>query len=194
MVFQMVYDRSPDPVPFWGGESYKPIFTSFIPRAIYPAKPEERAGGEFGRRYGILQGNRARSSINIPWLTELLANFGTAGVFIGMGLFGVLLGFLDKTFNARGMTQPEFLIGITLIFPLVYPESNFTVMKVRCCRSSSRFGSISSVAGSCWDGGARRNQEADSTQPRVQGGGARSFKLRRAQTAGAPIYPIAPTV
>lgn len=31
--FQMVYDRSPIPVPYWGGHTYKPIFTSFIPRA-----------------------------------------------------------------------------------------------------------------------------------------------------------------
>ena len=126
--FQMVYDRSPDPVPYWGGHTYKQIFTSFVPRAIYPNKPEERAGGEFGFRYGILLLRNSRTSINIPWLTELLANYGTAGVLIGMAIFGVFLAFLDKTFNARGMSEPEFLVGLTLIFPLVYPESNFTVM------------------------------------------------------------------
>jgi hypothetical protein len=49
-------------------------------------------------------------------------------VLIGMATFGILLAFLDRTLNAPGMSDLEFLVGLTLIFRLVYPESNFSVM------------------------------------------------------------------
>ena len=45
-----------------------------------------------------------------------------------MCLVGLFLGFLERVFNAPGMTDLEFTLGLSLIFPLVYPESNFSVM------------------------------------------------------------------
>jgi hypothetical protein len=127
-VFHVVATSSPDSVPYWNGATYRPLLTSPIPRALYPAKPEERFGLEFGRRYGFLEAAQDGTSVNIPWLTELLANFGPPGVMLGMPLFGFLLAFLDRTFNAKKMSDPAFLIGLTLIFPLTYPESNLSVM------------------------------------------------------------------
>jgi len=67
-LFHVVDDKSPDPVPYWGGKTYRPLFTSFIPRAIYPDKTEERVGSEFGRRYGFLSQDDLHISINLPWL------------------------------------------------------------------------------------------------------------------------------
>ncbi len=127
-VFQAVYDRSPDPIPYLRGETYLPILTSFIPRAIYPDKPEERAGGMFGHRYGFLGEKSGNTSVNIPWIVELLVNFGPLGVLAGMAVFGVLLGLLDKAFNRHGMTDLDFLIGLIVIYRLGYQESNFSVM------------------------------------------------------------------
>ena len=128
-VFQTVVQSTPDKTPFWHGESYKPLLTSFIPRALYPAKPKEQTGYKFGRKYGLLdQHNAPTTSINMPWITEFYANFGLWGVLIGMSLIGLILAFLDKIFNADGMNNVEFVVGTTLIFPLVYPESNFSVM------------------------------------------------------------------
>ncbi|MDP6175813.1 MAG: hypothetical protein QGF09_16750, partial [Rhodospirillales bacterium] len=127
-VFNAVDNKSPDPVPYWRGKTYRPLFTSFIPRVIYPDKPEERSGGGFGRRYGFLDQHQAKTSLNLPWVTEMLANFGPLGVVLGMGLAGMFLGFLDRLFNRAWMTDLEFTVGLTLIYPLVYPESNFSAM------------------------------------------------------------------
>lgn len=127
-VFQMVFERTPDPIPYWNGHTYRPLLTSLIPRVIYPDKPQERAGGEFGLRYGFTEGPDDVSSFNIPWMVELLANFGVGGVFLGMTLIGILLGGLDKFLNAEGASDLEFLIGLTVIFQLFYQESNFSVM------------------------------------------------------------------
>ena len=125
-VFQTVYERSPEPIPYLNGVTYRPLLTSFIPRFIYPDKPEERAGALFGNRYGFTPDTE--TSVNIPWIIELLANFGPTGVLMGMVLFGLFLGFLDKVFNSGEMSDLEFLIGLTLFFRLCYQESNFSVM------------------------------------------------------------------
>jgi hypothetical protein len=127
-IFHSVDEKSPDLVPYWAGESYRPLFTSFIPRVIYPNKTTEIAGGTFGRRYGFLYPENFTTSLNLPWITELLANFGRSGVVWGMALFGLFIGFLDRVFNAKGMRDLEYIVGLSLIFPLFYPESNFSLM------------------------------------------------------------------
>ena len=128
LVFQHVYGQSPQTVPYWGGETYLPLLTSFIPRVIYPNKPKEQLGAKFGYVYGLTHSDDGITSFNLPWITELLVNFGPLGVVAGMAVFGLFLAGLDKLFNARNMGEAEFLIGLTLIFRLWYQESNFSVM------------------------------------------------------------------
>jgi hypothetical protein len=127
-VFQHVYQSSPDPVPYLSGETYRPLMTTLVPRLLYPDKPQERGGALFGHRYGFTESSADNTSFNIPWIVELLANFGRLGVLGGMAFFGLLLALLDKLFNAHGMSDVEFLIGLTMIFRLGYQESNFSVM------------------------------------------------------------------
>ena len=47
---------------------------------------------------------------------------------IGMSLVGIFMAFLDRVFNAQNMNDLEFVFGTTLIFPLIYQESNLSVM------------------------------------------------------------------
>ena len=123
-----VVDKTPDPVPYWAGETYKPLFTSMIPRAVWPGKPEERTGNAFGRRYGILAETERQLSFNLPWITEMYANFGRAGVILGMALVGLLFGFLERFLARPGMTALEFVTGTTILLPLFFQESNFSLM------------------------------------------------------------------
>ena len=127
-IFQTVFERTPERVPFWDGHTYAPLLTAVVPRIFYPAKPEERAGGEFGVRYGFAEADVNNTSFNIPWIVELFANFGTVGVVAGMAVFGFGLAALDRIFNASGASDLEFLIGLTVIFTLTYQESNLSVM------------------------------------------------------------------
>lgn len=127
-LLQMVYERSPEPVPYWGGQTYLPLVTALVPRFLYSDKPRETAGGQFAYRYNLSRSPDDETSINIPWITELLANFGPVGLLMGMMAIGSLLAILDKVFNTHGASDLEFLIGLTMIFRLAYPESNFSVM------------------------------------------------------------------
>lgn len=122
-----VVEKSPAVVPFWGGETYKPLFTAMIPRALWPGKPLEITGGIFGKRYGLIP-PESRTSLNLPWHVELYANFGNVGVLIGMALIGAFLAVLDKLLNAPGRRDLEMGIGLGVLIPLTFMDSNFSLM------------------------------------------------------------------
>ena len=126
-LFNHVFKQTPANVPYWGGETYRNFLTNLVPRAIWPEKPEERFGRDFGLRYGLIEPN-SHSSVNIPWIVELLANFGAVGVVAGMAFFGVLFAAVDRFFNSESVPPIERAVGLGLIFRWAYPESNFTVM------------------------------------------------------------------
>ena len=88
ILMSRVVTQTPSEIPYWKGETYKPLLTSFIPRAIWPGKPEERFGPAFGHRYRMLAPTDKMTSLNIPWVVEMYANFGRWGVVIGMTLVG----------------------------------------------------------------------------------------------------------
>jgi hypothetical protein len=127
-VFHHAYNQTPEPIPYWAGETYLPLITSVIPRVIYPDKPTEKTGNTYGQRYKLLDPRDKNTSVNIPWITELLVNFGVGGVLIGMTFFGLFLAFLDRFFNSRRLSDLEFAVAIGILMPLVRPESNFSVM------------------------------------------------------------------
>lgn len=123
-----VIHSTPDPVPYWMGGSYTTLFTSFIPRFMWPSKPEARIGQEFGHRYRLLGANDLTTSFNLPWLPEFYANFGGYGVIAGMFMVGILFRFLVQKFSVRQATVVENVLGLTLVFRLYFAESNFALM------------------------------------------------------------------
>jgi hypothetical protein len=123
-----VIQVTPEQVPYWLGESYETLWTSFIPRFIWPGKPEATIGNEFGQRYSLLGPSDFTTSYNLPWLTEFYANFGVIGIVVGMFAVGVLFRFLVQIFSASKKYPIEHLLGIVLTFNLFYAESNFALM------------------------------------------------------------------
>ena len=128
ILFSNVIEDTPTIVPYWGGETYLPLLTSLIPRALLPDKPIDNTGNKFGRRYNYLGSNDFTTSFNLPWIVEMYANLGRWGVLIGMSLVGLLLSFLDQKLNHTRMNSLEFVIGATILFRLIYQESNFSLM------------------------------------------------------------------
>jgi hypothetical protein len=128
VLFSEVMEDTPKPIPYWGGETYLNLFTSFIPRAIWSDKPTENIGNIFGRRYGYLNQDDDVTSLNLPWLVELYANFGELGVLFGMPLLGAFLAIIDLKLNSPNMNSLEVVIGSTIIFKLIDQESNFSLM------------------------------------------------------------------
>jgi|GEM_PF-2023632 len=127
-IFSKVVDDTPRIVPYWNGKSYLSLFTKFIPRIIWSNKPEETIGVEFGQRYHFISHFNNQTSVNLPWLVELYANFGGVGVLIGMSFFGILLALIDRVFNGYDMNLVEIVLGISVTVSLILQESNFSLM------------------------------------------------------------------
>lgn len=127
-LMEHVVANTPDRIPYWKGETYRPLLTSWIPRFLWPDKPREETGWSFGRRYGILKADDPPQSINLPWMIEMYANFGGAGVILGMGLVGVLFAFLEAFLSRPSMTPAEMAAGTAVILPLFMQDSNFSLM------------------------------------------------------------------
>jgi hypothetical protein len=123
-----VMKNTPEIVPYWNGETYLPLLTSYIPRVVWPDKPTITVGNDFGHRYKILDADDFSTSINLPIIVEMYANFGSWGVIIGMSLLGSLLVFIDKKLNNPNMSELEFVVGASTIFPLVYQENNASLL------------------------------------------------------------------
>lgn len=126
-VFQHVHENTPMPVPVWEGETVKPLLTAWIPRVLYPDKPQETAGNRFGVRYSLLSEDAYRTSVNIPWPTELLANFGSVGLVVGMAMIGVVMALLLQLVAPAAINDTGFLTAATVFHPIIYPESNISV-------------------------------------------------------------------
>ena len=126
-IFARVLQRTPSIVPYWEGETYLSLFTKFIPRALWPDKPKETLGHDFGVRYGILAKSDKVTSINTPILVEMFINFGFQGLYIGCGLFGILLLFIDRYFCSNAISIENKIINSSITFSLIIIESNFSL-------------------------------------------------------------------
>lgn len=123
-----VISMTPDTVPYWAGESYRTLLTSFIPRVLWPGKPEATIGQEFGHRYSLLSRDDETTSYNLPWLAEFYANFGLVGVVFGMLLVGILFRFIVQKMSAPISENISFILGLTISFTLFYADSNFALL------------------------------------------------------------------
>lgn len=126
--FGLVVNLTPAAVPYWSGDSYHTLWTSFIPRMLWPAKPQATIGQDFGHRYSLLGVNDYGTSINLPWLVEFYANFGTFGVLGGMFFVGVFFCFLVQKLRVPVNATMQHALAVTVVFGLFYAESNFALM------------------------------------------------------------------
>jgi hypothetical protein len=115
-IFAAVVDDTPGTVPYWNGTTYIPLLTKLIPRAVWADKPEEMSGREFGHRYDLISWENRNTSVNLPQLVECYANFGVAGVIVGMFVIGLAYRMLISLYVHPGM-------GLGAVVGAVYVSS-----------------------------------------------------------------------
>lgn len=128
VILDIVHAYTPELVPYWNGKTLESGWTVFIPRLIWNDKPTQTIGNEFGHRYFLLDSEDQTTSINLPWLIELYANFGDSGVIIGFCIFGGLFAAIDRTFGKPNSHLLNRLLPLGLTLNLGYPESNIIVL------------------------------------------------------------------
>lgn len=124
----IVSKLTPDIVPFFEGKSYKIIYTKFMPRDIFPNKPEELAGNFWGHRYFVLNSGDNITSWNFPVLNEFYANYGIMGVFFGMFFLGFFTKLLLLKLSAKNLSNIEMLVSSVIIYNLLFLEINLSLI------------------------------------------------------------------
>ena len=127
-IFAHVVDLTPSQVPYWEGSSYAPLFLVMIPRVLFPDKPKDYLGQEFGHAYYIIDFTNTETSVNVAQIVEMYANFGALGVCLGMFILGIVLSLLSHIFNHNNLGDLG-IVGSSLIFAhLAHIESNLSLV------------------------------------------------------------------
>ena len=126
--FAHVVELTPEAVPYWMGKTYHTLLWTPIPRIIFPWKPTNILGQDFGHRYGFLHPSDYTTSFNMTQLVETYANFGVIGVIIGMFIIGIIYRALYEMLCHPKAGEGGFLIGLFIFMGLANIESDFSVV------------------------------------------------------------------
>jgi hypothetical protein len=124
MTFAEVVEKTGTEVPFWHGETYRALLFKPIPRFLMPDKPAIETGQAFGHRYAFLDPSDTTTSYNLAQLIELYANFGAAGVALGMFVIGALYGVVTRFFGHRDAGLGAVVASGYLSAKLLFIESS----------------------------------------------------------------------
>lgn len=99
-IFAHVHGLTPSVIPYYSGRTYSYLASAWIPRFLWPDKPEaQSASGGTDVDYGLKYPNDTSTSIGLGQPAEAYANFGLAGVFLVLALQGLFYALLDSVFN-----------------------------------------------------------------------------------------------
>ena len=112
------------------GRTIKFVLYSFVPSQIWKNKPSFNFANEFGRDFNFIGKSDYKTSINIPFLTELYLNYYFKGIVIGMILFGLLISiteYLISIFFNKDKIFSFILISSTFSFTYIDTSAMFMV-------------------------------------------------------------------
>ena len=122
---EIVLEKTPSEVPYWGGESYAAIPFIFIPRFLWTDKPSRHIWNKFGKTYGVISAEDNQTSVAVSFLAEGYMNYGYLGMYtvaIVMGLFIALVERLSYYF-LRGYYYFTFMC---FLMPVMSYASDLT--------------------------------------------------------------------
>jgi hypothetical protein len=106
---EMIIERVGVTAPFQNGYTLLLFFEGFVPRIIWPTKPDTSIGQLFNRELHITETRDNYISTTI--LGELYWNFGWLGIIVGCLLFGLFLGTVNRRCDlSQSISVTRFLI------------------------------------------------------------------------------------
>ncbi len=107
------------------GKTLKFAFYSFVPSIVWKDKPSYIIANQFGRDFNFLYKDDYKTSINIPFITELYLNYDFKGIIIGMFLFALLISLIEYFISIFFNKDKIFsFILIACTFSLTYVETS----------------------------------------------------------------------
>lgn len=104
--------------PFQKGYTLALFFNGFVPRFIWPEKPDSSVGQLFNREFHVSEVET--TYISATHLGEFYWNFGWPGIAVGMLAFGFLLGFVNaKCDLSERRTLTRLFVLVTVIYATI---------------------------------------------------------------------------
>jgi hypothetical protein len=106
---EMIIERTGVSAPFQNGHTFLLVFEAFVPRAIWPSKPDTSIGQLFNRELHVTETRENYISTTI--LGELYWNVGWLGIIVGCPMLGFFLGSINRRCDlSRQRSVTRFLI------------------------------------------------------------------------------------
>ena len=106
---ELIMSRVGVTAPFQNGHTFLLFFDGFVPRVLWPAKPDTSIGQLFNRELRITDSRENYISTTV--LGELYWNFGWLGIVAGCPLLGLFLGEINRRCDlSQRISVTRFLI------------------------------------------------------------------------------------
>lgn len=154
---ELIVSRTGKDVPYQAGYTLSPLLTAFIPRLIWPDKPDVQTGRVMNEAFQVSE--QAETYISPSHLGELYWNFGWTGVLAGMVLIGALLGLVGRSCDlSRAVTLTRVMIAAVTMQALILGfESTIAAQYVVWMRSMLAIGLLHLLLA--------RREDADAVEP-----------------------------
>jgi hypothetical protein len=115
---EAVVAKTGNGVRFQQGYTLSPILEAFIPKILWSDKQHIPTGQFFNKEYRLVEGDEVY--ISPSHLGELYWNFGWYGAVLGMGIIGLLCGWVGAGYNvAEFVTVTRILVTVITIKQLI---------------------------------------------------------------------------
>lgn len=116
-LFLLVYESSPEMIPYLAGESYAPIPRLLIPRIINPDRETTHEGTIILNVHYGLQTRETAMTATIGWdlVGEAHANFGIPGVIGVLVLLGFFYARVERWSRGRNIFSFRGMVGLVIL-------------------------------------------------------------------------------
>lgn len=127
--------RTPEEYARGDGSRYRLLPALIVvPRYLWPDKPVLDDGLEFSHTYWEIPGN-VETSTPLTQVGDLLRNFGLLGAFLGLGVWGLVVGSFARVCRRLRSARVEMVYLVSLVSWIAYVESDLPQLVAAATKS-----------------------------------------------------------
>lgn len=135
-------------VPYAEGQTlFGPLLNSFIPRFLWPDKPFNTEGQDFGRKFRVTNYFTRNTFIGVTIPGELFWNFDVQGILLGMALIGAAMAWIYRRYGCGpGLDPVRRAMYVVMLVQFAAMEGGLASATVGTVRALLLLGAV------CWLG------------------------------------------
>ncbi len=124
----VLIEKTPLEIDYLKGETYKILYSKFIPRILWPSKPNDDLANRIGRKYNELNKDDYNTSWNLPIINEAYINYGFLGITLIMFVLGFVVRLFTNFFSVSNFNNAESHIGVYVCCSTFFWEPHLSLV------------------------------------------------------------------